>query len=67
MKSKEKSPEKVAENPSVCVVCGKPSTRVVDGQASCEEHAELVYEDQLEDYTQRHLTDEEWLEKVEKT
>lgn len=42
---------------SVCIVCGKPATRQVDGDPSCEEHAELVYEDQLEKYTQQHLND----------
>jgi len=56
--------KKKAENPSTCVVCGKPATTVVDGQPSCEEHIELVYEDQVEAYTQRHQADEEWLEKV---
>jgi hypothetical protein len=42
---------------SVCIICGKPATRVVDGDPSCDEHAELVYEDQLEKYTQQHLSD----------
>ena len=63
MKAKEKSAEKAAKSPSVCVICGKPATRAVDGEPSCEDHVELVYEDQLEDYTQHHLADEEWLEK----
>ena len=65
MKSKKKAPERAAQNSSTCIVCGKPATTMVDGQPSCEEHIELVYEDQVEDYTKRHLADEEWLEKVE--
>jgi len=63
MKSKEKPAETPVENPSVCVICGSPATRTVDGQPSCEGHAELVYEHQLEAYTQRHLSHDEWLEK----
>ncbi len=61
MKSKEQPAEKAAEQPLVCVICGKVATRLVDGDPSCEEHAELVYEDQVEAYTQRHLADGEWL------
>jgi hypothetical protein len=60
---KEKSPELKAEKPLVCVICGKPAARLIDGDPSCEEHAELVYEDQLENYTQDHLAGDEWLEK----
>jgi len=56
-----KKEKKVKE--SICVICGKPSTRLVDGEPSCEEHAELVYEDQLEEYTQEHLSKDQWLEK----
>ncbi len=68
MKTKEKveaqSPvETKVQATSVCIVCGKPATRVVDGDPSCEEHAELVYEDQVESYTQQHLVRDEWLEK----
>ncbi len=37
-----------------CVICGVPATRVVDGDPSCEAHANLVYENQLEDYTRAH-------------
>ena len=40
-----------------CAVCGKPTTRLVDGEPSCDTHANLVYENQLEDYTIRHLRD----------
>ena len=66
MKSKEKSevpPAVISKQPSVCVICGKPATRDIDGDASCEEHIELVYEDQVERYTQKHLARDEWLEK----
>jgi len=59
----EKSQHTEKDSPSVCVICGKSATRVVDGDPSCEEHAELVYEDQLERYTQNHLADGDWLEK----
>ena len=40
-----------------CTICEKPATRLVDGEPSCEQHAHLVYENQLEDYTSRHLSD----------
>jgi hypothetical protein len=66
MKSKEKleEPQAVtAKQPSACVICGKSATRNVDGDPSCEEHVELVYEDQVEKYTQKHLVHDEWLEK----
>jgi len=48
---------------ATCRICGKPATRLVDGDPSCEAHAELVYEDQVEKYTQEHLRDGFWLEK----
>lgn len=48
---------------SVCVICGRPATQMVDGDPSCEAHIELVYEDQVESYTQSHLKNDEWLEK----
>ena len=48
---------------NVCIVCGKPASSVVDGDPSCDEHIELVYEDQLEKYTLQHLTNDDWLEK----
>jgi len=50
-------------NKSVCVICGRPATQIVDGDPSCEEHIELVYEDQVESYTLDHLKNDEWLEK----
>jgi hypothetical protein len=55
---------KAAKAGLVCIICGKPATRVLDGDASCEEHLELVYEDQVEKYTASHLKEDEWLEKV---
>ena len=69
MKAKEKveapavSVENKAEPSHVCVVCGKPATRTLDGECTCDEHAELVYEDQVETYTQQHLVHDDWLEK----
>ncbi|HXY14747.1 MAG TPA: hypothetical protein VEI26_09640 [Terriglobales bacterium] len=60
MKSKvaeSKKPESEVKSPSVCIICGKPATRKVDGDPSCEEHVELVYQDQLEKYTQQHMGD----------
>jgi len=39
----------------VCSICGKPTTRLVDGEPSCDDHAALVYENQLEDYTSAQM------------
>jgi len=64
MKSKKKTQVAPVKKGKVCIVCGKPATRIVDGDPSCEDHAELVYEDQVEKYTQHHQADEEWLEKL---
>ena len=50
------------EKAQKCSLCGKPSTRLVDGEPSCEEHAELVYENQIEDYTKKHIDQNDWLE-----
>ena len=58
---KEKQPPK-PEEPLKCKICQKPATRRVDGDPSCDEHAELVYEDQVEDYTKKHQKKDEWLE-----
>jgi len=41
-------------NKRVCTICGKPATDMVDGEPSCADHIELVYENQLEDYTREH-------------
>lgn len=62
-----KSGEKDKENDKIeeilkCKICGKPATRLVDGEPSCDEHAELVYEDQVEAYTKEHQKKGEWLE-----
>ena len=40
-----------------CTICGKPTVRLMDGEPSCDDHAALVYENQLEDYTKDHLRD----------
>jgi len=48
-------PSKVDEKALVCTICGKPTARLVDGEPSCEDHAALVYENQLEDDTKGHL------------
>lgn len=45
-----------------CKICGKPAVRLVDGEPSCDEHPELVYEDQMEEYIKQHQTKDEWLE-----
>jgi hypothetical protein len=42
------------EEKLVCTICGKPATGKVDGEHSCADHIELVYENQLEDYTREH-------------
>lgn len=42
---------------SVCSICGKPATQLVDGDPSCAEHVEQVYEHQVEDFTRSHLSD----------
>ncbi len=48
------------EQASICSICTKPATQLVDGDPSCDEHVEQVYEHQVEDYTVRHLVDNEW-------
>lgn len=63
-KKVRKAETKAAKPGLVCIICGKPATRVLDGDPSCEEHQELVYEDQVEKYTASHLKEDEWLEKV---
>jgi len=49
------------EKDALCIICGKPATQLVDGDPSCEEHIELVYENQLEDYTSNHMKENDWL------
>jgi hypothetical protein len=57
-KTKEVKAEKPASKPALaCAICGKPTTRLVDGEASCDQHAALVYANQLEDYTLEHAGD----------
>ena len=46
--------------PWICAICAKPATQLVDGDPSCDEHIEQVYEHQVEDYTVQHLVDNEW-------
>jgi hypothetical protein len=60
----KKAEAKTATAGLVCIICGKPATRVLDGDPSCDEHVELVYEDQVEKYTANHLKEDEWLEKT---
>lgn len=38
-----------------CVICSKPTTRLVDGEPSCDYHANQVYEHQMEEYIRKHL------------
>ncbi len=66
MKSKEPGEmKKQTALCALCTICGQPATRLVDSEPSCDEHAELIYENQLEDYTKAHLAKDEWLEKSE--
>lgn len=48
------------EDKLLCTMCGKPAAQFVDGEPSCAVHVEQVYEHQLEDYTCKHLSDNEW-------
>ena len=38
-----------------CVVCDQPTVRLVDGEPSCDTHANRVYEQQWEDYTRQRV------------
>ena len=38
-----------------CVICGKPTMRLIDGEPSCDYHANQVYEHQMEEYVRKHL------------
>ncbi|HST09834.1 MAG TPA: hypothetical protein VLL05_05630 [Terriglobales bacterium] len=53
-KSDGKKPEA-----SVRSLCGKPATQFVDGEPSCPNHIEQIYEHQVEDYTSKHLVNNE--------
>jgi hypothetical protein len=44
----------------VCSLCGEPATQTVDGEPSCAAHIGQIYEHQVEDYTRKHLADNEW-------
>jgi protein-arginine kinase activator protein McsA len=52
--------DKQAVKTNVCTLCGKPASQLVDGEPSCAEHIEQVYEHQVEDYTSRHLSENDW-------
>jgi len=39
-----------------CVICHCATIRLVDGEPSCDAHANLVYEDQMEAYIKAHLS-----------
>ena len=51
LRIEDKQPEKV------CTMCGRPATLSVDGDPSCADHVEQVYEHQVEDDASKHLTD----------
>jgi hypothetical protein len=53
---------KKAKKVSLCTLCKKPATRTVDGEASCEQHAQQIYEHQLEDYTRDRVLAGNWPE-----
>lgn len=38
-----------------CVICNQPTVRLVDGEPSCDYHANQVYENQWEEYTRQRL------------
>jgi hypothetical protein len=52
--------DKHPEKKSVCTMCRKPATQLVDGEPSCSDHIEQVYTHQVEEYTSKHLADNEW-------
>jgi len=63
VKGTDHSENKKSESPklksaSVCSICGKPASQLVDGEPSCVEHVGQIYEHQVEDYTRSHLS--EW-------
>jgi len=57
---KAKQSKKKVKEPE-CVICGKPATTSVDGEPSCEEHIALVYENQVEDYTNDEQANNAWV------
>jgi hypothetical protein len=52
--------EKDSGKSNVCTMCKKPATQLVDGEPSCADHIEQVYEHQVEDYTRARLKNNEW-------
>ncbi len=52
--------EKKSEKTRVCSMCGNPATQLVDGEPSCAAHVGQIYEHQVEDYTGKHLHNNEW-------
>lgn len=60
MKSKGKGKVKQPKVP-VCTVCGKPATSTVDSEPSCDKHRALVYENQVEDYTNDEQANNAWV------
>jgi len=58
--SQKPSAEKWRAKSGYCRICGEPATRSVDGEPSCDEHVEQVYERQAGDYTVHNLGEEEW-------
>jgi hypothetical protein len=55
-----KSDAKESKKQLVCSLCGAPATQTVDGEPSCAAHIGQIYEHQVEDYTRKHLVDNEW-------
>jgi len=55
----KKSDKAASKKQLVCSICGKPTARLVDGEPSCDDHAALVYENQLEDYTREQLNEKD--------
>jgi hypothetical protein len=53
-------PEAKDSKKPVCSLCGAPATQTVDGEPSCAAHIGQIYEHQVEDYTRKHLVDNEW-------
>jgi hypothetical protein len=45
----------------VCTACGEPATTTVDGEPSCDKHVALVYENQVEDYTNDEQANNAWV------
>lgn len=53
--SKSENAREAQPHPLNCVICGKPTVRLVDGEPSCDYHANQVYEHQMEEYVRKHL------------